>query len=171
MERERVLIEAIDIGQRNTKKALEIRLPLDAERLTGFWVSVRFPSGHNTYTTSAFNGMLTVYTNLVVGDLSLFTLGKERRFFSFQASVEDPNIGCGDFTGAGFTPKPWSHGLQPDFIPLDIPVSSRLLKGYYRDRMVELVGFTAYKVKLYIWYRPKEKTQKVLPTTNTPSHE
>lgn len=161
MERERVLVETFAINKQDEKKALEIRLPMDADRITGIWVSARFPQAAPAdIITPPHSGILTTYPNTVIGDLRLFTLGKERNFFSFQVSREDRHIVWGDVSQIGFEPKPWSHGLQPDFIRVDIGVSSRLLKGYYRDRMNEFAGFSSYQIKVYLWYSMKEKTEQ-----------
>lgn len=160
MERERVLVETFSVSKKDEKKLLEIRIPLDAWRITGLWVSCRFPQAHSSEVTASHSGIFTMYPNYVVGDLRLFSLGKERNFFSFQLSLDEKeNAAFGDVSQTGFSPKPWSHAMQPDFVRVDIPVRSRLLKGYYRDRMEEYIGFSSYEVKVYIWYSIKEKQE------------
>ena len=149
---ERVQVETFEVSKKSEKQLLEIRIPLDAAKITGVWVSGRmkssFASGNPSADIFAYN------PSQYLGDLRLYALGKERNFFSFHLYRKDTNSGFGDFTKAGFVSQEYTHGLQPDRIAVDIPVYSHVLKGYYRDRIGEQEGQSInYEVKLYLWYK------------------
>lgn len=151
---ERVLIESFSISKRDEKKLLEIRLPLDAAYLTGAHVSVRFPAGHSIGFTAPHSGIFTWYPNYVVGDLRLFTTGRERSFYSSQLSIDnDQNLAYGDVSQIAFPAKPWTHMPPVTDTRIFIPVNARLVKGYYRDRMREFIGFSPYQVRIYLRYQ------------------
>lgn len=171
MKKRRCTVQIISITRKGELKHFQVRIPENAEAITGIETAVRmkgivvFPSSMLSFAVISppppdvdFGVIVPAQTPLA-GELKLQSCEEANVFYA--TNVIDPSVQenlSNIPTPSAIVENVWTHGYKRELEEVLVDGNTTVLAGMYRDKMGIIQNRNvSYDVFLYVWYRIKNK--------------
>jgi hypothetical protein len=149
--------------RQNQVKLFQVKIPREAKNIIGVEMGFRWMSGVMpspvpvTGFPPALVGSMPVIIrrNQIVGELKLQSYEKANVFYTGELAIDQNSDNC-DITSEKFIPRVYTHQLESQEDQVIVNGNATLIRGAFRDKLLNAAGSFQYKVFIYLWVEAKE---------------
>jgi hypothetical protein len=156
MIKEEVIVQSLSITRKGERVYFQIPLPYDTKRVIGLEYGYIKKAVEQIVSRRSGDGIgfypMTIFSNKVIGKLSLSCSGHEGLFYQGDLS-ENRNVFMNEqVVAVVFSPFEWTHFSKKEEITFCVDGCTRVIEGYFEDSFAEEI-FTRfeYVLNLYLW--------------------
>jgi hypothetical protein len=156
MKKYRCIVEAIPITKKGEVKHFQVRIPENAEFISGIETAVRMKSLPSVV---GFAVVSDAPRGAIAGELKLQSCEEVNVFYATDAVDQSAKENFDKiFTPGAFPENVWTHGYKRELEEVKVDGDTTVLAGLYRDKMGAMQNRDiSYDVFLYVWYKLKTK--------------
>lgn len=152
---EEIIIYTVKISRISEYRYFEIPLPKDGVFITGLWYSIRLlDNATRGGIVLSLPARTTYAPQVIVGELSLSSNGKEGVFFYGNLILENTNAGYLDYTSGIFPAKTYNRNPVHQPLKVKIDAKTTIVNGFIHDLWGILSARNInYEIDIYLFVK------------------